>query len=136
MWRQIRIEREADAERSHDVETVAGFQSVQSARAGAGDLVEELDLAPGGVGAVDAHRAPQERLLAGRLRAKQLKELAGRSRGRGIAATGYEVAVLRIDRVIGDDFGQLRHHARLPTHGRTINRSRSGKRCAAPLGYQ
>ena len=74
------------------------FRVCKPARAGAGNLVEELYLALGGVGAVDTHRAPQERLLAGRLRAKQLKELAGRSGGRGIAATGYEVAVLRIDR--------------------------------------
>ena len=72
----VPTERKSDAERAHDVETVTGFQSVQSARAGARDLVKKFHLALGGIGAIDTHRAPQERLLAGGLWAKQLKELA------------------------------------------------------------
>ena len=108
------IERKAGAERPHDVEVIAGLDQIQPARSGARHLVEKLDLAFDGIGAVEAHRPPQERLFAGRMRTEQLKELPGLSGSGDLAAINDEMAIFGVDRGVGDDLGELGDDAGLP----------------------
>ena len=105
------IQHEAATERAHDVERVTRTKRGQTARARAGDLVEELDLLVVRIDAVDAHRPSQEWRLGRSGGTQELEELPGRCLGRRRNAAQNEMAVLRIDHSIGDNVRKLHRNA-------------------------
>ena len=126
---QRRIEFEASAKRSHDVELVAGAKDGEAARAGAGDLVKEFDLPPFRVGAVKTHRAAQERLFTAGLRAEQLEKLPGSSTCRNVPAANDEMAVFLVHLVVRQDFSRTRP----PRSATRIRRAGAGSARRQPV---
>src|ERR1700728_357432 len=104
---------------------IAGLDQIKPARSGARHLVKKLDLASDGIGAVETHRSPQERLFAGRMRTEQLKELPGLSGSCDLAAINNKMAIFVVDCGVRDDLGELGDDAGLP--GR-VGRCRRGYR--------
>ena len=111
------INREADAQRAHNVEAIAGNQRIETTRTGARDLVEKFDLAFRRVRSVNAHRSSQKRLISAGVGTKQLKELSRNGAGCLFAAIDDQMPVFGIDGPVCYDLGNFGNDAWLPSFG-------------------
>ena len=99
----IRLQLEADAERTREVEIVARIEHRHAAGAAAFGLVEKFDLTGVPVDAVDAHRPAHPDLGAIGRRAEQVEHLPGIGLQRVLVHLEHDVLVFFVDRMVGDD---------------------------------